>query len=129
MKRLISLTIVFTLTFFGVVPMASCIPQTPDSSNNTRINGQNFEGVTGLVTMDGRPIVNVRIQAKSLDKPSRPIPEIAIITNKEGRYKWPLIAGKYEISVSIDNRPSASQVVTVNPKQTTTLNFKIPHNK
>ena len=129
MKLLISLTIVLTLIFFGVVPMASCTPETPDSSDNIYINRQEFEGVTGRVTtMDGRPIVEAGIHAKSLDEPSNPIPEIAIVTNEEGRYKWPLVAGKYEISVFIDNRQSASQVVTVNQGQTATLNFEISDN-
>ena len=109
--------------------MASCTPETSNSSDNIYINRQEFEGVIGLVTtMDGRPIIEAWIRAKSLDQPSNPIPEIAIITNEEGQYKWPLVAGRYEISVFIDNRQSASQVVTVNPRQTTTLNFKIPDN-
>ena len=129
MKHLISLMIIFNLMFFGVVPIASCTPEKPNSRDNIYMNHQEFEGVTGLVTtMDERPIVEAWIQAKSLDEPSNPIPEVAIVTNKEGRYKWPLVAGKYEISVFIDNRQYASKVVTVNPRQTTTLNFRIPDN-
>jgi len=123
MKHLISL-IIINLMFFGVLPIASCTPDTSNSSDNIYMNHQEFEGVTGFVTtMDGRPIVEAWIQAKSLDKPTNPIPEIAIVTNKEGKYKWPLVAGKYEISVSIDNRQYANKVVTVKPGQTTTLNF------
>ncbi|MDR9899763.1 carboxypeptidase regulatory-like domain-containing protein [Aetokthonos hydrillicola Thurmond2011] len=100
--------------------------EVPSSSNNVYTRHEQFEGVTGLVTTrDGHPIVNAWIQAKSLDEPSNPIPEIAIITNEAGEYKWTLLPGKYKISVFIDNRKLATKLVTVKPGQAVTLDFNV----
>jgi hypothetical protein len=58
------------------------------------------EGVVGRVTApDGSPVKGALIEPRSLDDPSPPIPEIAIHTDKDGRYMWPLFPGTYELSV------------------------------
>ncbi|RAM52450.1 MAG: hypothetical protein C6Y22_05425 [Hapalosiphonaceae cyanobacterium JJU2] len=128
MKRLIFLAIIF-IVVFGGLPMSSSHAdnaEIPTSSNNVYTSHQKFEGVTGLVTTrDGNPIVNAWIQAKSVDEPSKPIPEIAIITNEAGEYKWPLLPGKYEISVFIDNKPYTAKSVRVKSGQAVTLNFNV----
>jgi hypothetical protein len=93
---------------------------------NGRINGQNkkVEGVAGQITdTAGRAIAGAAVQPKSLDDPSPPIPEIAIVSNGEGRYTWRLQPGNYEISVSVEGYKGATKRVSVKATQQTTLNF------
>lgn len=127
MKRLIFLVMILIIVF-GALPMSSCNADNAEnpSSNLAYPSQQQFQGVTGLVTSrDGHPIANAWIQAKSLDEPSNPIPELVITTNEAGEYQWSLLPGRYEISVLIDSRQQATNLVTVQPGQTAISNFTI----
>src|SRR5881227_99947 len=54
------------------------------------------QGVAGRVTAAaGRPVAGAFVEAASLDRPSQPIPEVAISTREDGRYLWPLRPGSY----------------------------------
>jgi len=90
-------------------------------------NGENkkVEGVAGQITdtVVGRGIARAVVQPKSLDDPSPPIPEIAILSNGEGRYTWRLVPGNYEISVSVAGYKGATKRVTVKARQQATLDF------
>jgi hypothetical protein len=99
----------------------------PVSSNSGGGSGTNaLEGVKGRVTApDGSPIVNALVQPKSLDDPSTPIPEIAILTDEDGRYKWRLFPGEYEISVSAEGYQPAIKRATVKAGQAAMLDFKL----
>jgi hypothetical protein len=82
------------------------------------------EGVEGRVTRpDGEPIVGAFVQARSLDDPAPPIPEIAIVTDEDGRYAWPLEPGRYQISVSSDGYRSARKSVSFRAGEVKTLDF------
>lgn len=127
MKRLIFLVMIMIIVS-GALPMASCSANNAEnpSSNNASVNPQTFEGVTGFVTSrEGHPIISAWIQAKSLNNPANPIPEIMILTNGAGEYQWPLSPGRYEISVFIDNKQQEAKLVTVQPGQATSLDFNL----
>jgi hypothetical protein len=123
----ILLTTIGTLTWFVLMGCAQSGPDTPASSTNDgrRYTGA-FEGVTGRVLAShGHPVVNALVQAKSLDTPSQPIPEIAIVTDGDGRYRWPLRPGRYVISVSAGGYQTASQHIELRKGAAATLDFTL----
>jgi hypothetical protein len=82
------------------------------------------QGVAGRVTTsDHLPVKGAFIQPRSLDDPSPPIPEIAILTDDEGRYTWPLLPGNYLISVSVEGCQRASKHVAIESGQVVKLDF------
>jgi hypothetical protein len=106
--------------------------QTPVSSRQDAagIQGQGKqgqgEGVAGRVTSaEGRPVAGAFVQAESLDRPSQPIPEVAISTREDGRYLWPLSPGSYRISVSAEGYRRATGQATVRAGRLTALDFKL----
>lgn len=48
----------------------------------------------------GKPVVGVLVAATSMDDPPRPVPEVAVITDGDGGYEWPLAPGRYRLNVS-----------------------------
>ncbi len=84
------------------------------------------EGVSGRVTgPDNRPVEGAFIQPRSLDDPSPPIPEIAILSGDDGRYSWPLLPGDYEITVTARGYAGAAKTTTVKAGQVTPLDFHL----
>lgn len=83
-------------------------------------------GVRGRVTSaEGATIVGRMVQAESLDKPKRAIPELAVMTGEDGSYWWPLKPGHYRLSVAAEGYLTASQEVVVRPNQIAQLNFTL----
>jgi hypothetical protein len=83
------------------------------------------EGVEGLVTAAGRPVEGLLVTAASLDAPTKPIPELAVLTGADGRYFWPLSPGRYRLSVSPEGLRPASGTATVEAGRRATLNFTL----
>ena len=82
------------------------------------------EGITGRVTNSSNlPVKGALVQPRSLEDPSPPIPEIAILTDGEGRYKWPLLPGNYEISVSFKGCQRAARRVKIEVGQEVQVDF------
>lgn len=80
------------------------------------------EGVAGrLLQAADRPVAHAVIAARSLDRPARAVPEIAIITNDDGRFQWPLRPGTYRLAAMLDGRQIAGATVTVEPGQVTAV--------
>ena len=104
---------------------------------DTPASGQSVSGQGGLHTEIGQgvkgrvmsltssPVRNTLIKAKSLDIPAQAVPEIAILTDDDGYYLWPLRPGDYEIKVVIDQNEAASERVTVRPREITRLDFHL----
>jgi hypothetical protein len=85
-----------------------------------------IEGIAGKITdSDGRPVAGASVQPESLDEPSTPIPEIAIVSESDGRYAWRLAPGTYEISVSAEGYRGIAKKATVKAGQQVTLDFKL----
>lgn len=60
--------------------------------------------VHGTVTRpDGTPVADAMVTATPLDQYSWPVPDIAIVTDTNGRYTWPLRTGHYRLEVTIDD--------------------------
>ena len=111
---------------FGVFGCAN--KNTDISSEQSEPSQVVQEGLTGRVNdSEDHPVEGAFIQPRSLDKPSPPIPEIAILSNSSGQYMWPLWPGNYEISVSAEGYARASGQVTVQAGQVAILNFTLQH--
>ena len=83
-------------------------------------------GVVGRVMdWDGRPVEGALIEARPLDDPAPPIPEIAILSGGDGRYTWPLLPGTYEISVLAEGYRCPPKRVVVKSGQAVTADFKL----
>ncbi len=80
------------------------------------------EGVAGRVSQPGGPAVaGAVITATSLDHPARPIPEIAILTDDDGRFEWPLRPGSYRLAALLGGREIATATATVHARRVTTI--------
>lgn len=72
------------------------------------------EGLTGLVRdAAGRPVAGAWIRVESLDPSPPPAPDIAILSNAEGQFEWPLRPGRYRVTAMLDGRELATATVTV----------------
>jgi hypothetical protein len=82
--------------------------------------------VRGRVTrVDGSPVADALITPRALDVPSPPIPDLAVVTGRDGRYEWRLTPGHYEITVSADGYRLSTKQVTVTRARVTTLDFTL----
>jgi hypothetical protein len=80
------------------------------------------EGVVGrLVTSSRRPVADAQIAAQSLDQSARPVPEIAILSDAQGRFVWRLRPGRYRLAAIVDGREVAAATMTVAPERVTTV--------
>jgi hypothetical protein len=80
------------------------------------------EGAVGhLVNSSGRPVADAQIAAQSLDQPARPVPEIAILSDAQGRFVWRLRPGRYRLAAIVDGREVAAATMTVAPGRVTTV--------
>jgi hypothetical protein len=110
---------------FGLAVLACEMEDRPVRSSEQDRSGPHIQqGVAGRVTTsDGRSLRGAFIQPRSLDDPSPPIPEIAILTDSDGRYTWPLFPGTYEISVSLKGCQRAIRQVVVGAGQVVKADF------
>lgn len=96
----------------------------PQRGAVTAIAPQISEGVVGrLLRPQGRPVAGAVISATSLDRPSKPVPDIAILTDAEGVFAWPLRVGTYRLAAVTDGRPIATAVVKVEPGEVACVEF------
>ena len=122
----------------GAVALCSAVPTMtasqaagPDdrsvSSESSSATPSVREGVRGRVTSaSGKPVSEVFVQARSLDRPAPAIPDIAIMTDQAGNYSWPLASGRYEFSFIHQGRTLATRQVTVGRNRVTSLNVQFP---
>lgn len=109
----------------NVMPTSIGDPNSAVNNRNARSNKNVFEGVKGRVSIDGEPLVGALIEAKSLDRPSRMIPEIAILSDDYGNYRWPLTAGRYRMTARLDHYRAPSKLVVVEVGTAATINFRM----
>lgn len=91
-----------------------CTQGTPEAPVQDRdaVNDvqQPREGLAGrIVAKDGSPIEGAMIVPRSLHAHGPPIPEMAVLSDADGRYAWPLPAGAYEVSIFADGYQNAVQ--------------------
>lgn len=82
------------------------------------------DGVRGRITNeDGNAIEGASVTAASLDPNGPAVPEMAIVSDANGRYEWPLPEGRYELTVAADGYERASKRVSVTRGNVATLDF------
>lgn len=82
------------------------------------------EGVIGQVmSRDGGAIEGAMIVPTPRFRNAPPIPEIAVTTDRDGRYQWPLQPGPYQITVISNGLPEQTLNIEVKENQLSTLNF------
>jgi hypothetical protein len=87
---------------------------------------QPAQGVRGrVVGAEGKPIVAAIVHAESLDNPKQAIPEIGVLTGKDGGYFWPLRPGRYRLTIKVEGYPPTSREVVVRPKEAPQLDFTL----
>lgn len=83
------------------------------------------EGVEGRVTASGQPLAAVSVQPRSLDEPATAVPEMAVVSEDDGQYRWTLRPGEYEITFVLDGYQPATRRATVQPGQATRLDVEL----
>lgn len=80
------------------------------------------EGIIGTVRhRSGQPVAGAFVQASAADPASGPIPDIAILTDRDGNFVWPLGPGTYRLTLLVDGRKIARADAVVKRGQVTTL--------
>ncbi|NML16811.1 carboxypeptidase-like regulatory domain-containing protein [Azohydromonas caseinilytica] len=50
-----------------------------------------------VVDAHGRPVAQAVIEARSLERPPRPLPQIGVLSGADGRFRWPLPPGRHAL--------------------------------
>lgn len=111
-----------------VLPATSCSQdqlQAPVSQNLNNGKPQNIsEGLTGKVTTrNGQVVIGAMIIPTPLTMATPPIPDIAITTDTNGRYEWPLKPGPYQITAFSDGFRKHTRNIEIKANQVSTLDF------
>jgi hypothetical protein len=117
-------------SFFMVLFLLSaCSTAVPENKNSTpkpsesRLDNQEFGEVIGTVYDEtGKPLVEAGV---AVTKGTAPFPEILMVTDQQGRYRWGLPAGKFTLAVTQDHYKQLAQEVEVKKGQTVQLDFKL----
>jgi hypothetical protein len=118
-----------------LIPAASCttMPSAPNDATSSdtasRPAPSLAEGVTGVVTDEsGKPVEGAMIVPTSREAGGPPIPEIAILSATDGRYRWPLRPGRYDVTVRAEGYEDVTRQVTVTAGSVATLDFVVGRN-
>ena len=112
-----------------MAPAVSCaVPNSPSdavsSADTPEPARSSAEGVTGEIKDDnGRALDGAMIIPKSVEANGPAVPEMAILSDTTGRYRWPLRPGNYDVTVRADGYHDVTQRVTVSPGAVATLDF------
>lgn len=122
---------VLLVALMAIVASSACSdegdPDTPVTRPDVAADtGAIREGVSGnIVAEDGSPLGGAFVVPVALDEEPPPIPEIAILSESNGRYTWPLRPGNYEIVVTLEGYRRATERVTVSAGEVAVLNFTL----
>ncbi len=109
---------------------AASVPGGPDTAVSGEPGQPGRAGgggvLQGQVTdSSGKPIAGVMVMPVSTDNPPQAVPEMAVMTNEEGRYEWTLTPGAYTLTFNAEGYAPATQDVNVKPDQPTTLDVTL----
>ena len=113
-----------------MAPAVACaVPNGPNGANDAQSTDDApqpprslAEGMTGAIKDEnGRALDGATIIPKSLGANGPAVPEIAILSDTNGRYQWRLRPGSYEVTVRADGYQDVTRQVTVSPGAVTTL--------
>jgi hypothetical protein len=89
-------------------------------------SGDEATAVEGTVTNPGgQPVAGALVQAAAPDDPTATLPDIALVTDQAGHYRWELGPGSYELTVSKDGFRTAANRVTLERGDVVTLDFTL----
>jgi hypothetical protein len=114
--------------FIGAVSYVGAVnPPRPASPAEHRRTGVLLkEGVTGQIQDDkGSAVAEATVLAASLDVDGPAIPEIAIVSDADGRYEWPLRPGRYKLTVAAEGYERGSRRVVVKAGEVARLDFRL----
>jgi hypothetical protein len=98
-------------------------PASSDNAVETPIR----EGVQGRVTSGtGQAVADVLVQARSLARPSQPVPDLAVMTDRTGSYQWVLGPGRYEFAFVLNGQKLLTRQADVARNAVTRLDVQIP---
>ena len=101
-------------------------PDRPISSDDAGETSSIRQGVQGRVTSEsGQAIVGVLVQARSMQRPSLPVPDIAVVTDRTGGYQWSLRPGRYEFAFILDGQRLLTRQADVARNAVTRLDVRI----
>lgn len=106
---------------------APSLPPASASLASTAAGAPARLALTGAVQdTEGDPVNGALVRAVSLDTPVKSVPEIAVLTDRSGRYRWPAVLppGRYRLEVRTAIG-TATKTVTVRPETTATANLTI----
>ncbi|MFD0200747.1 MULTISPECIES: carboxypeptidase-like regulatory domain-containing protein [Saccharothrix] len=111
----------------GVLALAACGGETPSSDADTPPPTTAQATVTGVVTDSaGLPVSDALVQPRSLDTPPHPVPELAVLSDQQGRYTWHLTPGRYEFTATKDNRTGPPVEAAAEAGRTDELDLRLP---
>jgi hypothetical protein len=96
--------------------------QPPEPAANTRSGGI-VEG--RVIDAAGNPIAGILVMPASTANPPEAVPEIAVLTDAQGRYKWNLSPGPYTFTFTREGYAPAMQKIVVKPDQPVKLDLTL----
>lgn len=85
-------------------------------------------GIRGRVqAQDGTPVTGAVIQAECAAEPCQPIPDIAILSNTDGAFFWPLREGSYRFTARKDDLTSCPVTAVVGPSKHDQVSLTLSH--
>jgi carboxypeptidase family protein len=87
------------------------------------LSGSMAEG--RIVDAGGNPVAGVLVMPESTANPPQAVPEIAVLTDEHGRYKWNLSPGPYKLTFTREGYAPATQTIVVKPDQPVKLDVTL----
>ncbi|MDQ2995506.1 MAG: carboxypeptidase regulatory-like domain-containing protein [Chloroflexota bacterium] len=108
-------------------PNTSVSAKTPQASQaEPAVTTPSGSIVQGRITdAMGNPIAGVLVMPVSTVNPPQAVPEIAVLTDAQGRYTWNLSPGAYTFTLTREGYALASQPIVVKPDQPVKLDVTL----
>ena len=89
-------------------------PASPRAGSGAGQDGASQGGASQGVVRDasGDPVAGVMVSAVSLATPRQAVPELAVMSDRDGRYSWPAVLspGPYELRAETPDGPAVARV-------------------
>ncbi|HWR97774.1 MAG TPA: carboxypeptidase regulatory-like domain-containing protein [Candidatus Methanoperedens sp.] len=82
-----------------------------------------FAGIRGIVSdSEGLPLAEAGV---AVTAGTAPVPEMLMLTAEDGSYSWPLPAGTFSLTVTLDGYRTQTLEATVPEEETVELDFQL----
>jgi Carboxypeptidase regulatory-like domain len=78
-----------------------------------------------IIDSAGNPIAGVLVMPESTANPPQAIPEIAVLTDEQGRYQWTLSPGPYKFTFTREGYAPITQTIVIKPDQPAKLDVTL----